>query len=250
MALFESAQLTHVFILKLLGHGGCYYSIREDDVLRKILPCVFLITITSCATVSVWPVRNEHQLSKVVRGVEYITIDDYTMACSIAGRADNQHAVFTLSIANKSDSAIYFDENNLAIDIGNYETNKWKDGQSFTASQFFKAAQQRARTSEILMAVALGLSSFSAGRSTSRFSGTYSGYTSSGSNSGSFSGSISTYDPAAAQYQMAQAQANMTSMMANNKNYLDALEKTLLFSSQIEPLKIYTGLVFVPLQND
>lgn len=220
-------------------------------MIKTIFPLLVIISLVSCATVSISPIRNENQSTQVTRGVESLIANDDILSCTIVGTTDNNYAVFTVSLVNKTDRTLYFDENDISLDIGQYEKQQWKFGEIYTASKFYKAAQQNARTSEILMAIAAGLSAVSAGWSTSSFSGTVSGYSDYGSfYSGSYSGQISTYDPAAAQYQIAQAQSNLASVITSNKNYLESLKKTLLFSSQIPPKSIYTGIVFAPLQNE
>lgn len=208
--------------------------------------------LNSCATVDIIPIKSSGTDIKVQRGIQSLVIEKDTVSVIINGGTRGKESMFSVSIINKKDDVLYFDEDSMvSIQIGNFDKNIWKSGNIFTATDYYKKAEKSATTSEIMMAVAVGLSAANAGRSTSTYSGNIYGSTTYGNSFyGSYSGQIQTYDSAKAQQEIAQAQNNMYRLMENNKNYLENLSKTLLYSSEIPPKSIYTGFVFAPLQNE
>jgi hypothetical protein len=206
--------------------------------------------LASCATISISPISTPNVTIKTERGIQSLISDGSDISCAISGNAQGSNIVFTVSIINKTKSELYFDENDIALEIGNNTKSVWNNGVVYTASQYYKRAQTNAQTSAILMAVAAGLSAANAGRSTSTYSGRVNAYGSSGGYaSATYSGQISTYDPAKAQYEIAQARSNLANTIEKNRNYLETLSQTLLYSSEIGSSSIYTGLVFAPIQK-
>lgn len=217
----------------------------------NLIAMATLLLLNSCATISISPIKSSGTDIKVQRGIQSLIAEGETLAVTINGGTRGKESMFSISIINKSDEAVYFDENTMiSFQIGNYDKNQWERGNIYTATDYYRKAEKEATTSEILMAVAVGLSAANAGRSTSTYSGSVYGSTNSGNSYyGSYSGQIQTYDSAKAQQEIAQAQNNMYRVMESNKNYLENLSKTLLYSSEIPAKSIYSGFIFSPLQK-
>jgi hypothetical protein len=210
-----------------------------------------LLLLNSCATISISPLKTSGTEIKIHRGIQSLIAEGETFSVTINGGTRGKEAMFSVSIINRSGEEVYFDEGTMVrFQIGDFDKNHWESGNIYTATDYYRKAEKEATTSEILMAVAVGLSAANAGRSTSTYSGSVYGSKNSGNSYyGSYSGQIQTYDSAKAQQEIAQAQNNMYRMMETNRNYLENLSKTLLYSSEMPANSIYSGFVFAPLQK-
>jgi hypothetical protein len=182
---------------------------------------------------------------QISRGKYSLISENEDISLVISGNVIDKYTVFTVSIINKTDKMYFFDEGQIALDIGNYDNNTWKEGRVYTATEYYELARKNAKTQEILLAINAGLVAANAGMSTSYVSGNVYG----NGVSGYYSGQITAYNPGQAAADIAIAYGSLSNIIRNNRNYLETLSSLLLYTSEIPAKSIYTGLIYAPLQK-
>lgn len=204
----------------------------------------------SCATIAVSPVETASTPIFVLRGQKYVKAENGTISVLIHAQNLGSEVLFRVSIANKTENPIFFDEaNSLSVEVGTHEQNIWKTGEWYTATNYYEKEKQRIVALQVLRATSAALSSLNAGYSRTMYQGSSTTYGPSGAQTRYDSGQIVTYDPVRAQMEFANSMNNFLQEAKNDAAYLNFLSENLLYSSVIPPKSVYSGIVFVPLQK-
>ncbi len=185
-----------------------------------------------------------------LRGQKYVKAE--RDAVSILVRAQNRgsEVLFTVSIANKTENPIFFDESSsFRFEAGTHVQNIWETGEWYTATEYYEKEKQRIVALQVLRATSAALSSLNAGYSRTRYQGSSTTYGPSGAQTRYYSGQIVTYDPVRAQMEFSNSLNNFLEEAKNDAAYLNFLSENLLYSSVIPPNSVYSGIVFVSLPN-
>jgi hypothetical protein len=213
-----------------------------------------LAVLTSCVTYRLVPQESENTTIKHSRGTQTLMSGNDSMAVVVSAQVNGDLIYFQIIVKNLSDRSLYVDDSHIKLTetspLGGFPA----DVRVYGAEEYLTMRQKEILAGQIMMAVAAGMSTMNAGRSTTTTTVTTGHYTSYGRGRRSYYRGFDTYtyttytyDSARAAYERDVAFSNVRDYINGTNRELDYLRDTLFFPSDIDPHGEYYGLVVAQL---
>jgi hypothetical protein len=197
------------------------------------------------------PQESENTTIKHNRGAQTLMSGNDSIAVVVSAQVNGDLIYFQTIVKNLSDRSLYVDDTHIKLTetspLGGFPA----DIKVYGADEYLKMRRGQILAGQVMMAVAAGMSTMNAGRSTTVTTGYYSSY-GRGRRSyyrgfGSYTYTTYTYDSARAAYERDIAFSNVRDYINGTNRELDYLRDTLFFPTDIEAHDEYYGLVIAEL---